>query len=112
MKEKQTTEMNNLQPIMYHLLPEVREILQTHHVKQAYFFGSVCTDKFNENSDIDMLIGFGDSFYFEGYAENFWDMEEKLENLFQRKIDLVPIHTLKNPYFIKSVNQTKVPIYE
>ncbi len=102
----------NLELNITNNIPVVTQILKNHHVKQAYFFGSVCTDRFSEKSDIDILINFGENFYFDGYAENFWDMEEKLETILHRKVDLVPFHTLKNPYFIQSVNATKIPIYE
>jgi len=93
-------------------IPAITEILQSHFVKQAYFFGSICTDKFHSTSDIDILINFGENYYFDGYAENFWDMELELKKLLNREIDLVPNHTLKNPFFIDSVNSTKIPIYE
>jgi len=93
-------------------LPELIKVLKSHKVKRAYAFGSVCTDKFNSNSDVDLLIAFETSEPFDGYAENFWDMEEKLQSLLNRKVDLVPEHTLKNPYFIKVMEKTKTPLYE
>jgi predicted nucleotidyltransferase len=93
-------------------LPEVIKVLKEHRVKRAYAFGSVCTDRFNSSSDIDLLIGFESTEPFDGYAENFWEMEEKLSALLNRKVDLVPEHTLKNPYFIKVMEKTKTPLYE
>jgi len=93
-------------------LPELIKVLKSHKVKRAYAFGSVCTDKFNSNSDVDLLIAFETNEPFDGYAENFWDMEEKLQSLLNRKVDLVPEHTLKNPYFIKVMEKTKTPLYE
>lgn len=34
------------------------EICKTYHVDKIYAFGSVCTDRFNDNSDIDFLVYF------------------------------------------------------
>jgi len=73
-------------------------------------FGSVCTDRFNENSDIDFLISF-DNIPIEQYTDNYFDLHYKLQDLFNRKIDLVTEKSLSNPFFIKSLEQTKQLIY-
>ena len=93
-------------------LPEVIQTLKTHRVKKAYAFGSVCTDKFNLKSDIDLLIDFNTEDSFTGYAENFWELEEKLRAILNRKVDLLPTHTLRNPYFIEEIEETKILLYE
>jgi predicted nucleotidyltransferase len=100
-----------LQPILRDNLTRVAELLKVHKVKRAYAFGSVCTEHFTEESDIDLLIAF-EKVPFDGYAQNFWDLEAKLQKLLNRQVDLVPEHTLRNPYFIRVVNKTKTPIYE
>ncbi|MBQ7489293.1 MAG: nucleotidyltransferase domain-containing protein [Bacteroidales bacterium] len=38
----------------------VIEILKQHKVKNAYLFGSVLTDRFNDQSDIDLLVNYED----------------------------------------------------
>jgi len=93
-------------------LPKVIETLKAHGVKRAYAFGSVCTEHFSKESDIDLLIDFDINKPFDGYAENFWEMEDKLREILQRKVDLVPAHTLKNPYFVEVLNRTKTALYE
>jgi predicted nucleotidyltransferase len=75
-----------------------------------HVFGSVCTDKFNDNSDIDILISF-DNLSIDKYTDNYFDLHYKLEDLFGRKIDLVTDKSLSNPYFIKGLEQTKQLIY-
>jgi predicted nucleotidyltransferase len=99
-----------LQPIFQQKLPLVIEQLKKHKVKQAYVFGSVCTERFNENSDLDFLVYFNEIPLLE-YADNYFELKEKLENLLDRKVDLVEGEILKNPYFIKSVNNSKQLIY-
>ena len=93
-------------------LPEVIQILKSHRVRKAYAFGSVCTDKFNSKSDIDLLIDFNLEDSFSGYAENFWRLEDRLKTILNREVDLLPTHTLRNPYFINEIEETKIVLYE
>ncbi|TAF73478.1 MAG: nucleotidyltransferase domain-containing protein [Bacteroidetes bacterium] len=82
-----------------------------YNVKNLFAFGSVCTDKFDEKSDIDLLV----SFYpmdFGDYADTYFLFADKLEALFGRKIDLLTDKSLHNPFFIESINQNKILIYE
>ena len=103
---------NSLHPSFILKLPEVKRLLKEHKVKRAYAFGSVCTDNFKENSDIDLLIAFDIEEPFAGYADNFWDMETKLKIILNRNVDLVPEHKLSNKYFIEELNKTKTILYE
>jgi hypothetical protein len=45
------------------------------------------------------------------YADTYFDLKEAMETLFQRPIDLVIESAIKNPYFLKSVEQTKHGLY-
>ena len=92
-------------------LPEVIQTLKKHRVAKAYAFGSVCTNRFNDTSDVDLLVDFN-SEETKGYAENFWELEEKLKSILKRKVDLLAVHTLQNPYFIEEVEETKILLYE
>jgi uncharacterized protein len=93
-------------------LPEVIDVLKKHRVKRAYAFGSVTRHDFKLESDIDLLVDFGTHEPFDGYSENFWSLEEQLANLLNRKVDILAEHTLKNSFFIKEMEKTKVPLYE
>ncbi len=93
-------------------LPEIIQTLKEHKVKRAYAFGSVCTNEFNSESDIDLLIAFDVDEPFDGYAENLWKLEEELHSITKRKVELIPVHTLRNPYFIMEVEKTKTALYE
>jgi len=75
-----------------------------------YAFGSVCTDNFKEDSDIDFLIAF-DDLSFDQYTDNYFELHYKLQDLFNRQIDLLTVNSLSNPYFIKGIEQTKELIY-
>ncbi|GHT63393.1 hypothetical protein FACS189451_10030 [Bacteroidia bacterium] len=88
----------------------VSEVCKNHKIKSLYAFGSVLTDKFNDKSDIDLLVSFMPMDYAD-YADNYFETAEEFEQLFDRPVDLVTENSLKNPYFIQSVNRSKVLLY-
>lgn len=91
-------------------MDKIKTLCMKHNVKSLFAFGSVCTDKFNDQSDIDLLISFMPMNYGD-YADTYFDLAEKFEKLFHRPVDLVTDKSLSNPYFINSVNQTKTLLY-
>jgi predicted nucleotidyltransferase len=74
-------------------------------------FGSVLNEKFNEKSDLDFLVSFNKNIELLDYADNYFNFLFSLEDLFSRDIDLVTEKSLKNPYFIKELENTKQLIY-
>jgi predicted nucleotidyltransferase len=93
-------------------LPEVVGLFEEHQVVKAYAFGSVVTEHFNQGSDIDLLVSFKDGLDPVRYGEHYFSLVDKLEALFDRKVDLVTELSLKNPYLIKAINNSKVVLYE
>lgn len=90
---------------------EIKQICQELNVKELFVFGSILSDKFNANSDIDFVV----SFYAEDpivYAENYFSLKFALENIFQRPIDLLEAKAIKNEVFKEILNRTKQLIYE
>jgi uncharacterized protein len=91
-------------------IDKIKTLCMMHNVRSLFAFGSVCTDKFNDSSDIDLLISFM-PMDFGDYADTYFVLADKFEDLFQRPVDLVTDKSLSNPYFIDSINQTKTLIY-
>ena len=102
-----------MQPIIEDRKEELKRICERLKIRRLYAFGSaVSSDKFRENSDIDFLITFDDSISPEEYSENYFQLMDRLKELFNREIDVITERSLSNPYFIESVNKNKVLIYE
>jgi len=89
---------------------DILNLCKTHKVKSLYAFGSVLTDKFNNESDVDLIVDFEQLDVLD-YGDNYYDLKFSLENIFKRSVDLLEEKALKNPYFIKTVNQSKKLIY-
>jgi predicted nucleotidyltransferase len=87
-------------------------LCQALNIKRLYAFGSVVSDKFRDDSDIDFLISFADNLSVEEYTQNYFTLLYKLRELFDREIDIVTERTLSNPYLIESINESKQLIYE
>ena len=93
-------------------LQRIFELCRLHKVKTLSVFGSILTDRFNDASDVDLLVNFDTSDHEKwDYVANYFDFQEELEKLFGRKVDLVVEKGLKNKYFIQNINRTKQLIY-
>src|SRR5207244_10716810 len=86
-------------------------LCRKHHVKSLEIFGSAVDGTFDsDRSDLHFLLEFlptaaGRPFH--GY----FDLKEDLEKLFGRKVDLVMPAAIRNPYFLKAVNQQRTVLY-
>lgn len=99
-----------MQGLLTENIDRIKALCVSHNVKSLFAFGSVCTDRFNEESDVDLLISFNPMEYGE-YADTYFELAEKFESILNCRVDLVTDKSLSNPYFIESINQTKILIY-
>lgn len=85
-------------------------LCENHRVKTLYAFGSILTDRFGSESDVDLLVDFS-KISVEDYADNYFEFKFALQEMFKRPVDLLEQKALKNPYLIKSINEQKQLIY-
>jgi len=64
----------------------IAEYCRKHHIRGLSLFGSVLTDDFRPDSDVDVMVEFEPG-YTPGLA--FFEMEMELSELIGRKVDLV-----------------------
>lgn len=84
-------------------LREIKPYLaEKFHVSQIGYFGSFAENNQNEGSDLDILVEFSNIPGWEFFA-----LEEYLENVFKRKIDLVTKRALKYQLREQILNQVK-----
>ena len=78
-------------------------------VREFSLFGSVLRDDFSPDSDVDVLISFE-----ENPGIGLWglvEMNEELETLFGRKVDLVEKEGLVNPYRRHAILTSREIVY-
>lgn len=92
--------------------PKLEKLCQSLSVKQLYIFGSGADDTLKKESDLDFLVTFKEGLSAEKYTDHYFLLHQKLEKLFNRKIDLITERSLSNPFFIDSVNKSKKLIYD
>ena len=93
-------------------MQRIIDLCLKHKVKTLAVFGSILTDRFSDQSDVDLLVNFDTTDHEKwDYVTNYFDFRDALERLFGRKVDLVVEKGLKNKYFIANVNRTKQMIY-
>ncbi len=98
-------------PILLSTKPQLFALCRKYEVLTLFVFGSITSQKFNEHSDMDFLVTFGDIPLID-YADYFFDFMHDLEHLYSRKIDLLTENSLTNPYLIESINRNKQLIYD
>ena len=86
-------------------------LCELHNVQQFFLFGSILSTRFNESSDVDVLVQFGQIDLME-YFDNYMEFKEKLEELFQKPVDLVENQAIRNPIFRKVIDREKLLVYE
>jgi len=89
---------------------EIKQLCLRHKVKHLYAFGSILTDRFTKDSDIDLMVDF-EPIPLLDYADNYFDLMFSLEDLLQRPIDLLEVQAVNNPYFAENVYSTRQLIY-
>jgi predicted nucleotidyltransferase len=89
---------------------DINRLCSVHGVRYLYAFGSILTDKYGDQSDIDLIV---DLFPIStaDYADNYYGLKFSLEKVFNRKVDLLEEKAIKNPYFLESVNNKKRVLY-
>jgi predicted nucleotidyltransferase len=91
--------------------PEIESICRKLPVKRLGLFGSVLTDKFSPESDVDVLVAFEADEKID-YFSKYFELKEQLGRLFNREIDLVIEKPFRNPVFRAAVEKSRTVVYE
>jgi len=73
---------------------DIKKLCESHKVKSLYAFGSVLTERFNGESDIDLIVDFS-NIEVEDYADNYFDFKFSLQDILKRPIDLLEEKAIK-----------------
>ena len=91
---------------------DFKNLCQKHKVKLLYGFGSSVTDGFDKrSSDIDLLVEIDESDPIER-GDKLISLWDNFESFFKRKVDMLTESSIQNPYLKKSIDSTKILIYD
>ncbi|MDY9919749.1 hypothetical protein SAMN05216365_15410 [Porphyromonadaceae bacterium NLAE-zl-C104] len=89
---------------------QIADLCRKYNVNKLFAFGSVLTDHFDEESDIDLIVDF-DKKTVKDHFLHFFDFKYSLEDIFERKVDLMEEQPIRNSYLRNNIENTKVLIY-
>jgi hypothetical protein len=93
-------------------LAELSSLCVQRKVRRLALFGSATREGFTPGtSDIDFIVEF-EPMKPKAYADNYFGLLEDLERLFGVTVDLVEYGPIKNPYFKREIEETRVVVYE
>ena len=106
--------MTDLEQSLAITIPQelIEDFCQRWNIKEFYLFGSVLRDDFNEQSDIDIMV---QSFPNPGWGWKIVTMNDELEQIFGRKVDLIfkdAIEKSKNWIRREDILSNAILIYE
>lgn len=90
---------------------QIAELCRKYNVRRLYAFGSVLTDRFNAESDIDFIVDF-DKKAINDLFLTYFDFKYSLEDVFGRRVDLLEEQPIQNSYLKKNIENSKVLIYK
>jgi predicted nucleotidyltransferase len=85
-------------------------LCEINKVRTLFAFGSVTTEKFRPDSDIDFIVDIDDNDPI-SYAEKYFNLKFQLEEILKRQIDLLEQKAIRNKFLISEIERTKVQIY-
>ncbi|MGZ0017186.1 nucleotidyltransferase family protein [Yeosuana sp. AK3] len=88
----------------------IKKLCSQYKVKTCSVFGSVTRDDYRDDSDIDFAVDFEETDPFK-YTDLYFQFKESLEKLLHRQIDLIEERGIKNQFFRKELDSTKILIY-
>lgn len=91
-------------------IEQIKALCKEHQVKRFSVFGSVLTDHFSSDSDIDFVVDFDENDPIK-YTDLYFQLKDKLEQMFKRQIDLLEERGIRNSFFRKELDASKVVIY-
>ena len=88
-------------------LGAIQHLMQKHHIKKDYLFGSSVKGNFGKHSDVDVLVEVDDTIEPVELGEHLWNLQFELQHLLKREVDLITTRSLRNPFFKQELIETR-----
>jgi hypothetical protein len=91
---------------------ELASVCQRFGVRKLDLFGSALREDFSSaHSDLDFVVQFRPTGTTQGSADRYFGLLESLEMLFQRQVDLLQDHAIRNPYLRRTIEENRLTVY-
>jgi predicted nucleotidyltransferase len=93
-------------------LEAIRALCREFGIVRLDLFGSAATGEFDpETSDIDFLVEYPPGYDFGPWLARYFELQERLEELLGRDVDLVMAKAPRNPWVIRSIDESRRLLY-
>jgi len=96
--------------VLYQHIDQIKRLCELNKVSTLFAFGSVTTDKFKPDSDIDLVVEIDDNDPI-SYSDKYFNLKFKLEEILKRPIDLLEHKAIGNKFLKSEIGRTKDLIY-
>ncbi len=101
-----------MNPLIEQHLEAIRALAREYGVARLEVFGSAVTDAFDpDHSDADFLVEYPPDYEFGPWLTRYFELQERLAALLGCPVDLVMAGAMRNPYFIRTVNESRRLLY-
>jgi hypothetical protein len=99
-------------PAVHQQREALLDLCRQFRVSRLELFGSANSSEFDERtSDLDFLVEFLPGTDLGAWLGRYFDLQESLEKMFGRHVDLVMASAVRNPYFAREANRTRRLLY-
>ncbi|MDY4043825.1 MAG: nucleotidyltransferase domain-containing protein [Marinifilaceae bacterium] len=91
-------------------IDKIIALCKKYKVDKLFVFGSILTNRFSPESDVDFVVRFNKS-QITDYFSNFFDLKYALEDILGRRVDLVEEQAIRNHYLKENIERTKALVY-
>lgn len=91
-------------------IDQIRRLFEQNKVRSLFAFGSVTTDGFKADSDIDFAVDIAEENPFL-YADSYFNLKFQLEEILKRPIDLLEKKAIRNRFLKNEIERRKILIY-
>ena len=89
----------------------IEDLCRQFAVRRLEAFGSAVLGSFDPaTSDVDFLVEFDETAPI-GRADAYFGLQEGLQRLLGRNVDLVVISAVRNPYFLEHIERSRTLLY-
>jgi len=89
---------------------KIEALCRQHGVRRLFVFGSVLSDRFSQDSDVDLVVEFS-GVDLSRYADNYYSFKFALEEMLGHPIDLLEEQAIRNPFFKKKLEAQRQLLY-
>ncbi|HWV24609.1 MAG TPA: nucleotidyltransferase domain-containing protein [Thermomicrobiales bacterium] len=103
-----------MHPLIEENRTAIEALCQEFGIEKLEVFGSIVTNAFDDESDVDFIVHLPDGFDYGPWGSRFFSIEERLSDMLGRDVDVLSSTSVarKNIYFRRQADATRRAIFD